>query len=460
MRENSDLENDHTAEKSDRTQGAQVTLFTFANRFRPPLSKASTPSLTMNSTRIFVASWLLFWMVSVHAQAPQTNPKKENPAAKKPDSARRRARPQPSTEHIADGVSVHRDLAYVTNGHQRQKLDLYLPDKSDSPLPLIIWVHGGGWAAGSKNNCPPLHDGYTQRGFAVASIGYRLSSDAIFPAQIQDCKAAIRWLRAQAKQYNLDPEKFAAWGSSAGGHLVALLGTSVNEASFDVGDHLDQSSQVQAVCDYYGPTDLLQMDAHAMENAPFKHDLPDSPESRLIGGPIQNNKAKAARANPITYITRDASNFFIVHGDKDRLVPHHQSELLYQALRDAGARVRFHTLEGAGHGNGFGGSELESMVRDFFDKHLKGESITVDNPTASATRSRANTDPTSKRQAERRRNIPWKAVRQREDANNDEKVTRTEFKGPPPLFDRLDRNRDGVLTSEDFSKTPAQKSNQ
>ncbi len=134
----------------------------------------------------------------------------------------------PRANRVPQGVTAHRDLAYVTSGHDRQKLDLYVPDQPDGPLPLIIWVHGGGWAAGSKDGCPPLRGGYTRRGYAVASIGYRLSGDAIFPAQIEDCKAAIRWLRAHAKEYNLDPDHFAAWGSSAGGHLVALLGTSGN----------------------------------------------------------------------------------------------------------------------------------------------------------------------------------------------------------------------------------------
>ncbi|MCX7825807.1 MAG: alpha/beta hydrolase, partial [Verrucomicrobiae bacterium] len=134
---------------------------------------------------------------------------------------------------VPDGVRAHRDLAYVENGHARQKLDLYLPEKAAAPLPLIIWVHGGGWAAGSKDQCQPLRSGYTSRGYAVASIGYRLSSDAIFPAQIEDCKAAIRWLRAHAKQYGLNPDRFGVWGSSAGGHLAALLGTTGGLKEFD-----------------------------------------------------------------------------------------------------------------------------------------------------------------------------------------------------------------------------------
>jgi hypothetical protein len=154
------------------------------------------------------------------------------------------------------GVKSHRDLVYVEGGHERHKLDLYLPEKADGPLPLIIWVHGGGWQNGSKDGCPPLRGGYIERGYAVASINYRLSGHAVFPAQIEDCKAAIRWLRAHAKEYGLDAKRFGVWGSSAGGHLVALLGTSGDVKEFDVGANLDQSSRVQAVCDYYGPTDF------------------------------------------------------------------------------------------------------------------------------------------------------------------------------------------------------------
>jgi hypothetical protein len=154
------------------------------------------------------------------------------------------------------GTVAHRDLTYVENGHERHKLDLFVPEKADAPLPLIIWVHGGGWQNGSKDGGPPLRNGYTERGYAVASINYRLSGHATFPAQIEDCKAAIRWLRAHAAEYRLDARRFGVWGSSAGGHLVALLGTSGEVKEFDVGAHLDQSSRVQAVCDYYGPMDF------------------------------------------------------------------------------------------------------------------------------------------------------------------------------------------------------------
>ncbi|MCX7007984.1 MAG: alpha/beta hydrolase, partial [Kiritimatiellaeota bacterium] len=201
-----------------------------------------------------------------------------------------------------EGVKTLRDLAYVSSGHERQKLDLYLPEKAEAPLPLLIWIHGGGWQNGSKEGCPPLRQGFVGRGYAVASLNYRLSGDALFPAQIEDCKVAIRWLRAHAKDYNLDPERFGVWGSSAGGHLVALVGTSGDVKEFDVGANRDVSSCVQAVCDYYGPTDFT---VFVTTPGYERHAGAEAPEGKLLGGAVLENKAKAARANPITFVSKD-----------------------------------------------------------------------------------------------------------------------------------------------------------
>jgi len=273
---------------------------------------------------------------------------------------------QSMRRRLPEGTIVHCDLPYVTNGHERQKLDLYLP-KTEKKLPLIIWIHGGAWLAGSKDGGVPL--AYLADGYAIASINYRLSQHAIFPAQIEDCKAAVRWLRANAKKYNLDLNSFAAWGPSAGGHLVAMLGTTGDIKAFDVGGHLKVSSRVQAVVDYFGPTDLLQMDDHRLPDG-MVHNTPDSPESQLIGGHIQENKEKVAKANPITYVTKDDAPFLIVHGDKDPLVAHHQSELLEAALRKTGVPVSFYTVKGAGHG-GFKDPNVPKLTKQFLAKHLK-----------------------------------------------------------------------------------------
>ena len=264
---------------------------------------------------------------------------------------------------LPPGARALRDVAYVTNGHERQKLDLYLP-ATGTNLPLVVWVHGGAWRAGSKQECPALP--FLADGFAVASVGYRLSQHAVFPAQIEDCKAAIRWLRAHAREHGIDPDRIGVWGSSAGGHLVALLGTAGEMKDFDRGENLGVSSRVQAVCDWFGPTDFTQMSKFPSD---LKHDAADSPESQLIGGPVQENKEKAARANPITYVSKNAPPFLIMHGDQDRSVPLNQSELLAEALTKAGVDVTFQVVKGAGHG--FGGPENVARARDFFIRQLR-----------------------------------------------------------------------------------------
>jgi acetyl esterase/lipase len=276
------------------------------------------------------------------------------------------SQPQQPRPKLPDGTKAFRDVEYVKGGHERQRLDLYLPEKADAPLPLIVWVHPGAWTFGSRNDVGSALQ-FVQKGYAVASVGYRLSQHARFPAQIEDCKAAVRWLRANAKSYNLDSDRVGAWGASSGGHLVALLGTSggVKDLEGKEGP-LDQSSRVQAVVDWFGPTDLLQMGGG--------HDAADSPESKLIGGPLQENKDKASRANPIAYVTKDTPPFLIMHGDKDPLVPFGQSELLVTALKKAGADVTFRPVKGAGHGGpAFSSEDNLRAVEEFLDKHLKAK---------------------------------------------------------------------------------------
>ncbi len=273
-----------------------------------------------------------------------------------------------TSPEVNTGPMIYRDLPYVTGGHERQKLDLYLP-KAEGKLPLIIRIHGGAWLGGSKESEGPAD--FIRNGYAVARINYRLSQHAIFPAQIEDCKAAVRYLRANVQKYNLDPNRFAAWGPSAGGHLVALLGTTGDVNEFDVGENLTVSSRVQAVVDYFGPTDLLQMDEHRLPDG-MVHNTADSPESKLIGGPVQENREKAAKANPITYITKDDPPFLIIHGDKDPLVPHHQSEILEAALKKAGVPVTLYTVKGGGHG-GFRDPNVPRLTKEFFEKNLKNK---------------------------------------------------------------------------------------
>ncbi len=209
-------------------------------------------------------------------------------------------------------------------------------------------------------------------GYATASINYRLSNEAIFPAQIEDCKAAVRFLRANAKKYNLDPDHIGVWGASAGGHLVALLGTTGDVKELEgSGPNQGVSSRVQAVCDLFGPTDLTKIVAESGRKIVLKHDAADSPEAKLFGGPIEDKKELAQKANPIAYITKTAAPFIILHGTEDNLVPPQQSEILDAALKAAGVEFDAVDHRSAGHGPGIDNPERSRQVVEFFDKHLK-----------------------------------------------------------------------------------------
>jgi len=284
----------------------------------------------------------------------------------------------PRRDWAPEGIEIQRDLPYAGTENPRQRVDLLLPRKrrGDKPLPVAVWIHGGAWRAGDKRGglgrLGPL---VASGDYAGVSIGYRLTGEAIWPAQIHDCKAALRWIRANAEKYNLDPERIGVWGSSAGGHLVAMLGTSgdVEDLEGKLGEHTDRSSRVQCVVDYYGPSDLLTMGKYPSH---MKHDAPDSPESKLVGGPVQEMKEKARAASPTSYVSADDPPFLIVHGDRDMTVPYNQSQRLDTALREAGVDSTFITIEGGGHG-GFRSREVLGRVRAFFDKHLRGRDVEV-----------------------------------------------------------------------------------
>lgn len=286
--------------------------------------------------------------------------------------------PKQHVQQLSEGIRFEQDLVYAQIGRRELQLDLYWQARAAAPTPVIVWIHGGAWRAGDKSQ-PAAALSLLSAGYGVASAGYRLSQEALFPAQIEDCRAAVRWLRANAERYNLDPHRFGAWGPSAGGHLAALLGTAHHVREWDcLGDNQEWSSAVQAVCDWFGPTDFLRMN-----DAPgaMDHDAPDSPESQLVGGPIQENRDRVARANPITYVAPGAPPFLIVHGDRDDLVPLNQSELLHAALQQAGMTSTLIVVKGAGHGFGEAGQRLAGIlhqVQVFFDRHLKASADQMD----------------------------------------------------------------------------------
>ncbi|MEW4529897.1 alpha/beta hydrolase fold domain-containing protein [Maioricimonas sp. JC845] len=284
----------------------------------------------------------------------------------------RRSRPLP------ESVRLVADIPYAGTVHPRQQLDLILPKEptADGPLPVVAFIHGGGWRAGDKAAARRQVARFADTGeFAAASIGYRLSGDAIWPAQIHDCKAAIRWLRANADKHGLDLDRICVMGSSAGGHLVAMLGTSgdVEELEGDLGPHTDVSSRVTCVVDMYGPTDFLTMNAR---KGALDHDAPNSPESLLIGGPIKEHPDRVRNASPLSYVTEDDPPFLIVHGTNDRLVLIEQSQQLQADLKNSGVDVLMIPVTGGGHG-GFRNPELDERILAFIQRHLQGAEVEI-----------------------------------------------------------------------------------
>lgn len=284
--------------------------------------------------------------------------------------------------NLPKGIRMEKDISYIPNGDEAQKLDLYLPEKpSEKPMPLIVHIHGGGWWAGNKFPCPVA--GMVQKGYAVASVEYRFSKKAIFPAQIQDCQAAIRWLRAHAKEYNFDTEHVGVVGGSAGGHLSALVGTSGGKKAFaPIGGNEEQSDRVQAVCDIFGPADFSTVVQQAADDKNVKNifafNTPADPYSMLIGTKL-DDKPKADAVSPVHYISKDSPPVLIFHGTHDSLVPLAQSEEFAAALKEKGVAVWLQKIPGAGHGGpGFGKPAALQLTVNFFDKYLKGADVKVE----------------------------------------------------------------------------------
>jgi len=288
----------------------------------------------------------------------------------------------PKPFQLPAGIKMEKDIAYIEGGDEAQKLDIYLPEAPPAkPMPLIVHIHGGGWRAGSKFPCPVM--GMVLKGYAVASVEYRFSQKAVFPAQIQDCQAAIRWLRAHAKQYHFDTEHLGAIGGSAGGHLSALVGTSGGKKAFPpISGHEDQSDRVQAVCDIFGPADFTTVMQQAAEDKNVKNifafNTPSDPYSGLIGAKL-DDKAKADAVSPVHYVSKDTPPFLILHGTHDTLVPYAQSVQLEAALKAQGVPVWLQTLPGAGHGGPlFSKPAVLQLTQHFFDKHLKVAGVPIE----------------------------------------------------------------------------------
>lgn len=246
-----------------------------------------------------------------------------------------------------EDIIIHEDIVYsIADGHEL-KLDIAVPRYLKAPAPAIVDIPGGAWRAVNKSVEDALF--YAKYGFIGVSITHRTSDIAVFPAAVHDCKTVIRWLRAHAKDYNIDPDKIGVTGFSSGGHLAALLGTSGGDAFLEGnGGYQEYSSTVQAVVDHFGPTDFFKMNDSELTDR-IDHFAADSPESLFLGGPLREKAEMARLANPITYVDSDDPPFFIGHGEKDGMVIINQSELLHEALVEAGVPTDFVRVKNADH---------------------------------------------------------------------------------------------------------------
>ncbi len=286
-------------------------------------------------------------------------------------------------------------LVYAAPAGKDLLLDLYKPVGVEGPLPVILFVHGGGWFAGTRVTGPDFRRFFTEHGFAMASFDYRLVPSVTFPTPVDDVKTAVRWLRANAKEQGLDATRIGLWGTSSGGQLASIAALSP-AGMFEGEGNNDQSSAVQCVLDAYGPTDFLVMDAQAEAERPnlqplhpalvrvsptseirtgngapaggraagFTHSDPESPESRLLGAPVMTVPEKAKAANPVTYVGPNAPPFLIMHGLADNTVAHGQSVMLYEALAAKGNDVTLRLVDGLQH-TFFNRNDLDDVAAPF-----------------------------------------------------------------------------------------------
>jgi acetyl esterase/lipase len=276
-----------------------------------------------------------------------------------------------SVPALAAEPAVKRDLEYARVGEHSLKLDLYLPKGVKGP-PLIVWVHGGGWRSGSKSQVPvqKLVDDV----WAIASVDYRLSPVARFPAQVHDIKAAIRFLRAKAKDHGYDAGKVVVAGASAGGHLAALVGVSggVKELEGAVGEHLKESSDVQAIVSYYGASNLETILAQSTPHG-LKVRVPAL--ELLLGGPPEEKGELARLASPVAHVDDKDPPLLLLHGDQDPQMPINQSHELHGKYKEANRPVEFVVIHGGVHGGaGFYEPAMLMRVRTFIERHVQTSS--------------------------------------------------------------------------------------
>ncbi len=278
-----------------------------------------------------------------------------------------------------NALELRLDQPYAGNENPKQAVDVYLPKKraTDQPLPVIALIHGGGWVNGDRIGYSAQAIQLARTGhWAAITVGYRLTKEAHWPSQVHDCKAAIRWIRAHAQELNLDPDKIAVWGSSAGGHLSSLLGTSggVKEVEGALGPHTAFSSRVQCVVNLCGPQDFTQSLMFDKDGKPLPD---DSAVSGLLGGTYTAKHAEAVAASPVAYVTRDDPPFIHFHGTKDMRVAYLHVEAIHAALQKAGVPSLLVPITGGGHSS-VNHPQVKVRGEKFADKILRAIDSTID----------------------------------------------------------------------------------
>jgi len=265
----------------------------------------------------------------------------------------------------ADQIEFEHDVEYSNPSNEHLKLNLARPKKSDALAPAVVCIHGGGWHSGNRESWDAVCKQLAERGYVAITVTYRFAPKYPFPAQAYDVKAAVRWLRANAERLGIDPNRIGAVGDSAGGHLATFLGATGGVPEFDQdGDNLKQSSRIQCVVDYYGPSDLTR----AVGYSP----VADNIFVQFLGGDLEHARRAYIRASPFFWVTPEAAPMLLIHGTKDPLVSPDNATWMHDRLKSAEVDSELLLLEGAGHG--FGGDDLKrarEATFAFLDKHLK-----------------------------------------------------------------------------------------
>ncbi len=266
---------------------------------------------------------------------------------------------------VPEGVVYEPGVEYANPDNQHLKLDLARPKDGEGPFPAVLCIHGGGFRAGSRQGYDGLVLRLAQKGYVAATIDYRLAPQYPFPAAVYDTKEAVRWLRANAKKYHIDPDRIGVTGGSAGGHLAQFLGVTAGVKEFEGdGANREQSSRVACVVNYYGPSDFTKSYGKSVDAAEV---LP-----LFLGGNLEQQRRRHVVASPLYWVTPDAAPTLCVHGTKDNYVAHEQAVWIVDRLKAAEVEAELLTLEGAGHGfKGADAEKADKAMLEFFDRHLK-----------------------------------------------------------------------------------------